>query len=449
MSAVLTCDATENNSIAQDDLVQALNQENRALADRIQELLAHIELREEEVKREETQLRDFISKLEADSLRLEQQNQEQMGLITELTKKSEDDLNTIMELQQKVEESEQRKEGEQADKTVSGSQKLNGNAAAISGCFHLSDLEECVESLVQNVLKEEEESYLMSSQQPDDSTSASVPKTQQNNHSDQMHNSQEGKLIQSLKTEQKELLNDLISLREQQKEVALSVKTQTEAKQQLTRTVWGLKEEKDSISQSLDGIKQAKEQLTRTVCGLRDEKDQLLKSMSGMKEEKEQLTGCLFALRTEKETLFESVSCGKEERDQTLQSLQSLQTEKELINQAVLDLKQERAELTTSVESLKGQKDKEQSLYNLEEDQDMLRKSVSSLREEKERIEQSVCCLKEEEKQLKLCLQDLRDEKNSHQQLGMSQKSHMKTLSVEEAAERYQTDAHRGNTEQV
>ncbi|XP_074529667.1 uncharacterized protein LOC141793138 [Halichoeres trimaculatus] len=455
MSTLLTCDTAENHIIAQDDLVQALNQENRALADRIQELLSHIELREEEIKREETRLRDFISKLEADSVRLGQQNQDQMGLITELTKKTEDDLNTIMELQQRFEESELRTEGEQADEAVSGSQLQHGNAAELSRSFQLSNLEESTEGLVKNGLKKEE-SYLMPSQQPDASTSALVPNSQQNNHSDPVLKSQEVKSIQSLKTEQRELLSDIISLKEQQREVTLSVKTQTEVKQQLTRTVWGLKEEKDSISQSLAGVKQAREQLTRAVCGLRDEKDQLLKSMSDMKEEKEQLTGCLLVLRTEKQTLFESVSCGKEERAQILQSIESLQTENERLNQAVLGLKQERDELTASVESLKGQKDKEQSLYTLQEDQDMLRKSVSGLREEKERIEQSVSYLKEEEKQIKLCLQDLREEKNSHQQLlinpnspAATKRQHTETLFEEEATQQHQTDAHRGNPEEM
>ncbi|XP_034546414.1 trichohyalin-like [Notolabrus celidotus] len=445
MNTPLTCDGAEN------DLVQALNQENRALADRIQELLAHIELREEEFKKEETQQRDLISKLEVDSVRLEQQNQEQGGLITELTKKTEDDLNTIMELQQRLEDNEQHAEE---------SQLQHENTAAISGCFQLNNLEECVESLVENVLKGEE-SYSMSSQLPDDSTTASVPKSQQKDHYDLLPCSLQGRSIQSLKTEQVELLSDINSLREQQREVALSVKTQTEVKQQLTRTVWGLKEEKDSIIKSLAGVKQQKEQLTRTVCGLRDEKDQFIKSMSGLKEEKEQLTECLLAFRTEKKTLFESVSCGKEERDQILESLQSLQTETERFSQAVLDLKQERDELTASVESLKEQKDQEQSSKTLQEDRDRLRKSVSSLKAEKERIEQSVGHLQEEEKQMQLELQSFREEKNSlqaaqTQQLLMNPNSpvttkrlHTETLFEEEATQRCQTDAHRENTEQT
>uniref|UniRef100_UPI0037E9A940 centromere-associated protein E-like isoform X2 n=1 Tax=Semicossyphus pulcher TaxID=241346 RepID=UPI0037E9A940 len=460
-----TSDEAEGNP-AQDDLVQALNQENRALADRIQELLAHIELREEEIKREETQLRELISKLETDGRRLELENQEQGGLITELTKKTEDDLNTIMDLQQRLTESDEHME---VNKELCGSQ--------ISGGFLLNNLEESVESLVERVLKGEEQ-HSVSSKQTDDSFTASAPGCQQNNHYDLLQHSRQSslnpssptdevvqltRLVQSLKTEQEELLNDINSLREQQREVALSVKTQTEEKQQLTRTVWGLKEEKDRISQSLAGVRQEREQLTRTVCGLRDEKDQFIRAMSGLKEEKEQLTKCLPGLKTEKETLFESLSSGKEEKDQIMQSLQSLQPEREQLNQAVLILKQERDEITVSLKCLNEQRDKEQSFYTLREDRDKLIKSLCSLREEKESIEHSVSCLKEEQNQLKLLLQGLREEGNSlnaaqHSQTeGRHQIQHLMNLNGAfttkktetpvgtGAPQRGQSDEHRGN----
>ncbi|XP_070770016.1 trichohyalin-like [Enoplosus armatus] len=432
-----------------DGLVQALNQENRALADRIQQLLSHIELREEEIKREETQVREHISKLEADGVRLELENQEHACLITELTKKTEDDLNTIMELQQRLEEREQH-------------------------------LEECVDRLVESVLKGEEP-QLMSSQQPGDSTAASAPGSQHNYHFDPLQNSLQSSLhvssltdqvgqltksVQSLKTEQEELSDDLNSLREQQREVALSVQTQTEVKKQLTRTVWGLKEEKDGVSQSLTGLRQEREQLTRTVCGLRDERDQFIRSMSGLKEEKELLTKSLSGLQREKEKLLEYLSSGKEESDQIMMSLQSLQTERDQLSQAVQYLKQERDGLTNSLKCLKEQRDQEQSSYTLQEDHDKLIKSVSSLREEEERSEHSIICLKQEENQIKLLLQGLREERNSlqadlprqTQSEGWNQKQHLlnpntvvktKTETCvgtdEYATQRCQTDDHRGN----
>ncbi|GLD67356.1 plectin-like protein [Lates japonicus] len=226
---------TQDNTIlalAQDDLVQALNQENRALADRIQELLAHIELREEEIKTAQTQLREHISGLEEDRARLEHENQEQGCLVTELTRKTEDDLNTIMELQQKLEENKEQ-----------------------------NDVEIRVDSLVESVLKGDEEPQMVNSQQP---ASASGP--QHNNHHNPLQSSPQNpvhvssltdqvghltKTVQSLKTQHDELTGNIKSLREQQAEVALSVQTQTEEKQQLTRTVWGLKEEKDLIAQCL------------------------------------------------------------------------------------------------------------------------------------------------------------------------------------------------------
>ncbi|XP_044062114.1 trichohyalin-like [Siniperca chuatsi] len=469
-------------SDGKDDLVQALNRENRALVDRIQELLAHIELREEEIKREETQLREHISKLEADGVRLEQENQEQGCLITELTKKTEDDLNTIMELQHRLEESEQHMEESQVDKELCGSQLQSEYAAAISGSCQQNNLKECVDGLVKSVLKGEEP-QLMSSQQPDDSTTASAPGFQHNNHYDPLQNSLQSSLhvisltdqvgqltksVQSLKTEQEELSVDINSLREQQREVALLVQTQTEVKQQLTRTVWGLKEEKDSLSQSLAGLKQEREQLTRTVCGLKDERDQFVRSMSSLKEEKGQLTESLSALEGEKEKLLESLSSGKEERDQIMQSLQSLQTESDQLSQAVLYLKQERDELSNSLKCLKEQRDKEQPSYTLHEDRGKLIKSVSSLREEKERTEHSISCLKQDEKQIKLLLQGLREERDSlktalpsqTQTEGRNQNWHLlnpnsavttkKTETLvglgEYATQRCQTDDHRGNS---
>ncbi|XP_070693341.1 uveal autoantigen with coiled-coil domains and ankyrin repeats-like isoform X2 [Pempheris klunzingeri] len=433
-----TSDGAEDNTVlalAQEDLAQALNQENQALADRIQELLAHIELREEEFKREEMQLREHISKLEEDGVRWEQENQEQGCLITELTKKTEDDLNTIMELQQKLMESEQHVEESQVDNELCGSQMQTDYTATKFGTFQQNNLEENVDSLVENVLKGEEP-HLMSSQQADDLTKASAPGSQHDAQSNLLQKSLQSslhvssltyevgqltKLIQSLKREQQELSGDIHSLREQHGEVALSVQTQTEVKQQLTRTVWGLKEEKDNISQSLSGLKKEREQLTRSICGLKDERDQFMRSMSGLKEEKEQLTTSLSGLRREKEKVLESLSNGKEERDQITQSLQSLQTESVQLSEAVLCLKQERDKLANSLKSLKEQRDNEQSSYTLQEDCDKLIKSVSSLREEKERIEHSISCLKQEEKQIKLLLQGLREERDRLQAAFSSQ----------------------------
>ncbi|XP_074504912.1 uncharacterized protein LOC141775445 isoform X2 [Sebastes fasciatus] len=471
-----TRDGAEDNTIlalAQDDLVQALNHENRALADRIQELLAHIELREEDIKREQTQLKERISKLEEDRIGLALENQEQECLITELTKKTEDDLNTIMELQQRLAESEQRLEESQVGKELCGPKLQSEHTAAISERFQQNNLEECVDSLVESVLKGEEP-QLVSSQQQDDLSAASTPGSQHDNHDDSLQNSLQSSLhvssltdqvcqltksVQSLKTEEEELSGCIYSLREQQREVALSVQTQTEVKQQLTRTVWGLKEEKDSVSQSLASLKQEREQFTRTFCGLKDERDQLIKSMSGLKEEKESLSG----LQREKEKLLEFLSSAKEERDQIMPSLQSLQTESEQLSQAVLCLKRERDELTNSLKCLKEQRDVEQSSYTSQEDRDKLIKSVSSLREDKERIEHSISCLKQEEKQIKVLLQGLREERNSLQTAlpsqmqteGRNQKQHLlnpnsgfttKKTETLVGTQRCQTHDHRGNS---
>ncbi|XP_026213202.1 trichohyalin isoform X2 [Anabas testudineus] len=394
-------EAEQESTREKDDLVQALNQENQALADRIQKLLVHIELREKEIVKEETQLREHISRLEVDRAKMEQENEEQGCLITELTRKTEDDLNTIMDLQQKLEES-----GEQHNQ------------------------EESVDSMGESVLKGEE-AQLISTQQIDDLTTASVAGSQHNDHNDSTQNNpqtntlhvgsvadqvdQLTKLIQSLKTEQEELSGYINSLREQQREVALSVQTQTEEKQQLTRTVWGLKEEKDRVSHSLAGLKQEREELSRTVVGLRDSRDNFVRSTSQFKEEKKELTKILSDLEKEKQELIESVSSRREERDHIMQSVQCLQREREQLNQVVLNLNQERDELNNSLKCLKEQRDQDQSSYTLQEDRNTLMKSVNSLKEEKQLTEDLISGLKQEEAQIRLEIQGLRGERNSLQ----------------------------------
>ncbi|KAK2849108.1 hypothetical protein Q5P01_008942 [Channa striata] len=373
-------EAEQGLSKEKDDLVLALNQENRALADRIKELLAHIELSEEE-----TQLKEHISKLEEDRARLEQEIQEQGCLITELTRKTEDDLNTIMDLQQKLEVSREQ-------------HNLKEHAGSLGG----------------SVLNREE-AQLISAQQIVDLTTASG--SQLNNSpqntlhvtslTDQVD--QLNKSIQILKTDQDELLGHIKCLREQQKEVAQSVQTQTEEKHHLTRTVWGLKEEKDNISKSLAGLKQEREELSRAVSGLKNSRDQFIRSMSDLKEEKETLSG----LEKEKQALMEYLSSGKEERDQILQSQQCLQREQFQLGQEVLNLKQERDELTDSLKCLQEKRDQDQLFYTIQED--ILKKSINGLREEKEQAEHSVACLKQEEEQLRLEIQALGVERNKVQ----------------------------------
>ncbi|KAG7230336.1 hypothetical protein INR49_024440 [Caranx melampygus] len=335
-------------NLAQDDLVQGLNQENRALADRIEELLAHIELGEGEIEAERTQLKEQISRLEEDRSKLEQENQEQGCLITELTRKTEDDLNTIMELQQKL-----------------------------AGSGELMSLEACVDSVVESVLKGKEEPQLIA---PQDTLHVSSL-TDQVDHLT--------KTVQSLKAEQDELSGNISCLRQQQEEVTLSVKTQTEEKQQLTRGVWGLKEEKDRISQCLTGLKQEREQLTRKVCGLRDERDHFIRSMSDLKEEKGQLMKSLSGLEREKEALTESLSNGKEEREQ--------------IRQAVLTLKQEREKLTISHKYEKEQGEQEQSSYTLQDgsdEQSDLMREIEDLGAQLEKSREEVGKSREETKKL-------------------------------------------------
>ncbi|XP_056132338.1 trichohyalin-like [Lampris incognitus] len=385
-------------TLAQDDLAQALNQENRALADHIKELLAHIELHEGESIRELGHLREQISRSEVDRIRLEQENQEQGCLITELTRKTEDDLNTIMELQQKIME---RRSIQQ------------------------SNLEELADSVVDCLLQADKDLGPVSSEQVDRMISDSSFCCQNDDCNDSKPNSLQGnassmtgcvdqltKSVQSLKEEESELIVTINSLKEQQRDVALLTQTQTEEKQQLTRTIWGLKEERDGISQSLASLKQQRDQLSRTVCGLRDEKDQFTRSVNGLKKEEERLTKSLSVLQEESQRLLGSLRNESDERDQTTRALHNLQEERDQLSQLVYNLKQERDELTDTIKCAKEQRGREQSWHTSKEELDTLMLSVCCLKEEKEKTENAITVLKQEEKRVMVSLQGQREERD-------------------------------------
>lgn len=387
---------------------------------------------------------------------MEQENQEQGCLITELTKKTEDDLNTIMELQQKLTEGEQQgDESHYVDEQCGFKMQSECTAAATEGSQG-NNQENEVESSVKEVLKEEN-THLMMGQQSGSSTTAS------GNHYDpsqsSLQSSQVDKLtrsVQSLRAEQEELSGIITSLREQQRDVTLSVQTQTELKQQLTRTVWGLKVDKDNVSQYLDGLKQQQEQLTKVVRQMKDKRDQFIRFACGLKEEKEQLTKAIIDLKIEKEKLLESITNGKEERDQIACSRQSLQTERDQLNHEVLSLKEEKEKLSDSLKCLKGRGDGEKSSCTLEDDRDKLMKLISTLKEEKERIELSVSCLKQEKEQINLH-QGPRQEGNSHTLATLVSRMNpnsavttkTETGTEEHTTPRCQTNCDQGNIEQV
>lgn len=402
--------------LAQDELIRALNQENQALADRIQELLAHIKLREEEIKTEQTDLRERVC-------RLEEENREQASLISELTMKTEDDLNTIMELQQKLEESKEEPQVKQHCRTLWQSE----HQAGIPRCFCQKKQEECVDSVAESVPKGDKETQFIFRQETDSLTTASPSGCQQNVQHDSSQSHSQNSLhvscltdevvqlnssIQSLKTEQKEMTVNISSLREEQKEVTLSLQRQTEEKQQLTRSVWALKEQKDCIFKSVQGLKQEKEQLNRVVCSLKDERDQYARSISGLKEEKDRLTQSLSTLKRDKHVIKESVSSCEEESNRIIKSLQSYQTESEQLRQTVVDLKKQRDELTDSLKSLTDQKE---LAHILKGEHDQLIKSVSSLKEEKGKVEQSIIFLKQEQRNIEQIILGLKEERCSLQ----------------------------------
>ncbi|XP_019739449.1 GRIP and coiled-coil domain-containing protein 2-like [Hippocampus comes] len=376
-----------------DGLLHALNQENRALAIRIEELMTHIELNEEEMKSERSQLRANILYLEEDKAKLEQVKQEHGCLITELTRKTEDDLNTIMDLRQKLEE--------------------HCNKQKDIGRCRENHPEECS---TESVGIQKGGLQLMSCQPPENENTFLKPiyKPQScllvKSGSDQVE--QLTTSIQSLKVEQTQLYGRVVTLRKELRDVSLSVQTQTEEKQHLTRTIWALKEEKDGIARALDGLKQERDQIIRVVSGLKDVQVRLSKSVSGLKEKKLKLNESFPVLEREKEKLLESLSNGKEDIKQTAQTVQRLEREKEQLSQRVLALKLESEKLT---ESLQESTHKNQPCHHLQGDYEGLLESLNSLKDEKERTEHSVRCLKQEEAQTMKLLQSQKEQISSQQ----------------------------------
>ncbi|XP_070994333.1 uncharacterized protein C4orf50-like [Oncorhynchus clarkii lewisi] len=399
----------------QDDLALALNQENRALGRRIQELLAHIESQEGESERELVQLRLQVSLLERESTRLEQENLEQGGLITELTRKTEDDLNTIIELQERRVESGQLglQQGDSGLTTESESECGQQGEHAV-GSVHAQQGQPTVGVVTS----------LQGDQTPG-SVNSGVPQVDHTVES--VCGQQEDRLTTEstcrLREKRDELIGYLSDLKEEREQVALSLSSQTEEKHQLTRSMWVLKEERDQIHKSLCGLKEEKEQLTRSLCGLKDERDKVTRSMCGLKEERDQLVQSMSGLEEERDQLVQSMSGLEEERDQLVQSMSGLQEERDQPVQSMSGLQEERDQLVQSMSGLQEERDQlVQSMSGLQEERDQLVKSMSGLQEERDQLVQSMSGLQEERDQLVQSMSGLQEERDKLSQSLFGQK---------------------------
>lgn len=344
------------------------------------------------MKKEEAQLSEHISELRAAGDRLAQEGEEQASLITELTKKTEDDLNTIMELQEEVAEVRQRWDESQEQRASEAQGETTAPAA--EGSRGRSQQDEAGSS--EKEVQKEENTHLIASEQLNGSTADNPCDPSQRSLQNAPQVDTLNRSIQSLRSERDELSVAVASLREQQQDVSLSVRTQTEVKQQLTRAVWALKVEKDDVSRRLEGLRRQQEQLAKEVRQLRDEREQRTGCARGLAEEREELAKDLIGLKTEKEELLYSIANLKDERDQMMHSGQSLQAERDQLNHQVLSLKQEEEKHTDSLKCLEKAKS-EQSSRTLQGDLDELMKLISTLREDKERLELAVSRLKQEQ----------------------------------------------------
>ncbi|CAL8264059.1 unnamed protein product [Lota lota] len=387
-----------------DDLICALNQENRALAERIQELLAHMDLREDEHAKEAGRLTERVSALVADVGRREREQQEQSCLVTELTRKTEDDLNAIMDLQQRLTIKEERDR-----RQTPGRRRDDASAVSVRGSCHsipagftdmLDDRPPQANELPETC------------QDLDLSTTDSTAPFPRDCTVDKglvacIQGDELAQAVQKLNEEKEELVRCVGPLREEQRQVALAVQSQTEEKQRLTRTLWGMKEERDSVAVALSALRQEREQLTRTVRGLRDERDQLGRSLEGLREDRGQPGKELSELMKARETSSELPSAGEGERVQITEPLKGAQADREKLVQSECSLNPDNDGLTGSSGCLM-----ERSYHASKEERDDMLQSVRSLTEERRRIEQSITDLKIEEEQLTLSVWSLKEERD-------------------------------------
>ncbi|XP_067104288.1 uncharacterized protein C4orf50-like [Osmerus mordax] len=421
-------------ALAQDDLALALNQENRALAGRIQELLAHLELQEGEAERELAQLRLQVLGLERDGARLEQDNEEQVCLIAELTRKTEDDLNTIMDLQQRLNNSGQIRgpqvhdalesgrgqmelpsdhatgsesgQGDRDGGSVNGPPQSEGpvkpvsvpsqvNRAVVS--VHIQPPEPATElenglrvdpSPVCGQQNKHPTTELPSGPNLDDRVVTSGNPPQGEDGSGTASGSR------GERSAAEELLRSVSALREEQRELGRSLQGQTDDKHQLTRSLWVLKEERDQVTLSLQALKQERDLLTRSLCGVREERDKMMRSMSSLKEERDRLSQSVGSLKEERDHFV-----SEKEREHVTQSLHGLEKERDQVERSLCGLKEERDQLT-------------RSMCTLNEERDALVQSLCDLEEERDKLATSLCGEKEKKDQLTNSLRGLREERD-------------------------------------
>jgi len=346
-----------------DDLVHALNRENRALAERIRELLARLDLREDDDDDERPRLEARVSELAADAARRERRLQEQGCLISELTRKTEDDLNAIMELRQRLAEAQD--EGKHPPQSA-----------------------------------KDEQPQQESRRQPDGT---------------------EQKLKQQ---EKEELVGSVASLREEQREAALAVRSRTEEKQRLTRALWVMKEERDGLTGSLGTLKLEREQVTRAVCGLRDERDQLGRTLDALREERGWLAQALAELKVRRETAtLESLRSVREGEGVQMTPASTLRRSQEdveeLVRSECYPNPDGEGELSLASVPSSGRLKREHaegpetSHDASKEEREDLSRSLCRLEEERRRTEQSMADLKMEEEQVMLSIRSLKEERDA------------------------------------
>eukprot|EP00063_Salmo_salar_P093192 XP_014068027.1 PREDICTED: centromere-associated protein E-like isoform X5 [Salmo salar] len=412
-------------ALAQDDLALALNQENRALGRRIQELLAHIERQEGESERELVQLRLQVSLLERESTRLEQENQEQGGLITELTRKTEDDLNTIIELQERRVESSQLGLQQEDRLTTESTCRLRENRDELIG--YLSDLKEEREQVSLSLSSQTEEKHQLT-------RSMWVLKEER----DQIHKS-----LCSLKEEKEQLTRSLCGLKDERDKVMRSMCGLKEGRDQLVQSMSGLQEERHQPVQSMSGLQEERDQLVQSMSGLQEERHQPVQSMSGLQEERDQLVQSMSGLQEERDQLVQSMSGLQEERDQLVQSMSGLQEERDQLVQSVTGLQEERDQLVQSMSGLQEERDQlVQSMSGLQEERDQLVQSMSRLQEERDKLLQSLFSQKDERDQLmqSMCgLKGQRDQLTQTLSRLEQERDKLSSLSLQ-TRKRYQVD---------
>ncbi|KAJ8390254.1 hypothetical protein AAFF_G00108230 [Aldrovandia affinis] len=234
--------AGERGDLQLETLKNNWRQENKVLARRNEELLDQMAKLEGDYERELAQLRLQISLQERDMGQLEEENGQQGCVIAELQKKTEDDLNVVLELQDALRE--------KSDQIALLQSKVEDDLNVVL--------------VLQDALREKESGQAVCQEeqnnQEDVTCGTSAPESQESIHLKQsLEESREAlSLLEAAKTQQQEIINGLEDERRRDSQSAAGLREEVT---RLSRLASGLEGELREARAERDGLEERRQDL--------------------------------------------------------------------------------------------------------------------------------------------------------------------------------------------